>query len=75
MSIKNEWGEKFRAPHKTKSQEEKLKSNVDDFDNCVIRIMFLEFRTTEDNRPTLKSLVAVVKEKLNSVAVSGLFGK
>jgi hypothetical protein len=62
MNIINEWGR--NSAHLTKNgQEGKLK--LDDFENRVIRRTINEFHTTEDKRPTLQSLLPVLKKKIN----------
>jgi hypothetical protein len=41
-----------------------MKIDVCDFDKCVIRRTISEFHTTEGERPTLKSLLSGLKEKI-----------
>ncbi|KDR06849.1 hypothetical protein L798_03504 [Zootermopsis nevadensis] len=47
-------GKEFSTPHK-KRPRRKIKTDVDDFDKCVIRRTINEFHTTQGERPTLKS--------------------
>jgi hypothetical protein len=67
-------GKEFSTPHK-KRPSRKIKTEVDDFDKCVIWRTTNEFHTVEGKRSTLKPFLSVLKKRLPSVAESGLFGK
>jgi hypothetical protein len=57
-------GKEFGTPHK-KRPRRKIKTDLDDFDKCVIRRTINEFHTTESERPTLQSLLPALKKKIN----------
>jgi signal recognition particle GTPase len=52
----------FGTPHK-KRPRRKVKTDIDDFDKCVIRRMINEFHTTEGGRHTLQLLLSVHKKR------------
>jgi hypothetical protein len=56
-------GIQYTSQKKTRPKR-KIKTDVDDFDKCVIRRTIKEFHTTEGERP-LKPLLAVLKKKFN----------
>lgn len=55
---------KFSTPRK-KRPKKKTKSELDDFDLCVVRRVINEFHTSEGERPTLKGILRVLKQKIN----------
>jgi len=57
-------GKEFSTPHK-KRPRRKIKTDIDEFDKCVIRRTINEFHTTENERPTLQSLLSVLKKRIN----------
>ena len=57
-------GKGFSTPHK-KRPRRKVKTVIDDFDKCVVRRTVNEFHRAEGERPTLKSLLPVLREKIN----------
>lgn len=54
----------FSTPRKSRPKK-KVKTEIDDFDKCVIRRTINEFHVTHDQRPTLRALLPVLKEKIN----------
>jgi hypothetical protein len=42
-----------------------MKTDIDDFDKCVIWRMINKFHATEGEHHTLQSLLPVLKEKIN----------
>lgn len=58
-----EAGPCFTTPRKTWSKKNK-KSTVDDFDKTVIRRTVYEFHKTHGQRPTLKALLPVLRDKI-----------
>lgn len=54
----------FSTPNKKRFRK-KPKTDIDDFDLCVIRRTINEFHRTEGERPTVKSLLVLLKEKID----------
>ena len=54
----------FNTPHK-KRPRRKSKTELDDFDKCVIRRTINKFHLTEGERPTLRSLLRTLKTKID----------
>ena len=53
----------FSTPHK-KRPRKTVTTEVDDFDKCVIRRVINDFHRSEGERPTLKRIVSVLKERI-----------
>jgi hypothetical protein len=68
-------GKELSTPHKKKRTRRKIKTDIDNFDKCVIPRTIKEFHTTEGECPPLQSLLLVLKKRLTSETASGLFGK
>lgn len=54
----------FITPRK-KRPKKKTQTSLDDFDRCVVRRVINEFHTLEGERPTLKAMKRVLKERIN----------
>lgn len=59
-----EVGQGFSTPRK-KRPRKKSKTEIDDFDKCVVRRTIVEFHRTEGQRPVLKALLPVMQEKID----------
>lgn len=57
-------GAELSTPHK-KRPRKKLKTDLDDFDECVVRKAVNEFHLTQKERPTVKSLLRILKGKID----------
>ena len=54
----------FSTPHK-KRPRKKVKTDIDDFDKCTIRRIIHDCHTTEGERPTLKVILRILRERIN----------
>lgn len=67
-------GTQFNTPNK-KRHRIKNKTELDDFDLCVVRRTVNEFHKTNGERPTIKTLLPVLKEKINFTGGKWSLGK
>lgn len=61
----NAAGRSFVTPRKNMRKKQRQKTELDAFDQGVVRRTVNEFHRTHGQRPTLKSLLPVLKEKIN----------
>lgn len=54
----------FTTPNKKRSRR-KVKTEMDDFDKCVVRRTIYDFHETNGERPTVRTLLPVLREKVN----------